>query len=399
ATLDYRRDMDFIEHYRELLADTVRRHLRSQSPVSIEVSGGLDSSALFATAVELMRSGSVAAPGVRGYTLTFTGDEEADEIAYARAVAEHTGYSVEEITPAWLPLDWYAVQSAKFRDIIGYPNLIMAANELQAVSDSDSRVLIDGTGGDEWLGSQGFSFREAFSLLDWSEFQEILCSSMREEGVLPTCHRLARSIGGAILPESLAHRIRLLLAPGTRDSDGLDWLGPALREQLLLRRYGARPNVTEPCQLPGQQAGLAVLRNAFLAKNHIINERYAATFGVETRRPFYTKAMVQFSFVLPERLKYRSSLNKFTHRQAMQGLLPDLVLQRTTKAGFDVTFHRYLVDLEEELSQRIPRQHPGWLSEYQAERLYSLYRSGKHDGSPAWSLWSLLACHAIFSPS
>ena len=109
--------------------------------------------------------------------------------------------------------------------------------------------------------------------------------------------------------------------------------------------------------------------------------------------------MVQFSFVLPERLKYRSSLNKFTHRQAMQGLLPDLVLQRTTKAGFDVTFHRYLVDLEEELSQRIPRQHPVWLSEYQAERLYSLYRSGKHDGSPAWSLWSLLACHAIFSPS
>jgi asparagine synthase (glutamine-hydrolysing) len=45
--INYRRDSDYEEHYRSMLADCVRRAARSEAPTAFEVSGGLDSTSLF----------------------------------------------------------------------------------------------------------------------------------------------------------------------------------------------------------------------------------------------------------------------------------------------------------------------------------------------------------------
>src|SRR5208337_837250 len=53
SVLPYRKEEDFVSHYRDLLQEQVRRHARSQAPLACEVSGGLDSSALFVIADDL----------------------------------------------------------------------------------------------------------------------------------------------------------------------------------------------------------------------------------------------------------------------------------------------------------------------------------------------------------
>ena len=50
ASLSFRSDQECAEHYRALLFDVVRRLSRSSHPIACEVSGGLDSSAIFAVA-------------------------------------------------------------------------------------------------------------------------------------------------------------------------------------------------------------------------------------------------------------------------------------------------------------------------------------------------------------
>ena len=84
------------EHYRALLFDVVRRLSRSNDPIACEVSGGLDSSAVFAVAETCAEQGELLAPALEGYTLNFSGDPDADEIdsvapsgrIWARAIHE-----------------------------------------------------------------------------------------------------------------------------------------------------------------------------------------------------------------------------------------------------------------------------------------------------------------------
>src|SRR5690606_24201645 len=117
--LRYRRDEEYAEHYRALLHDVVRRTARSHRPVSFEVSGGLDSSALFAVADGLERQGRLPAPGIAGYTLHFDEDGPANELAHARAVAAHLGRPVGEVDPTREPLDWYIAAARRSRDFPG----------------------------------------------------------------------------------------------------------------------------------------------------------------------------------------------------------------------------------------------------------------------------------------
>ena len=55
ASLSFRSDQECAEYYRTLLFDVVRRLPRSIHPIACEVSGGLDSSAIFAVAETLRR--------------------------------------------------------------------------------------------------------------------------------------------------------------------------------------------------------------------------------------------------------------------------------------------------------------------------------------------------------
>src|SRR5205085_2701899 len=73
VTIRYGRDEDYFEHYRELLEDCVRQASRSHLPIASDVSGGLDSSAVFAIAEDLRRKGRLLSPEVRGYTYRFDG--------------------------------------------------------------------------------------------------------------------------------------------------------------------------------------------------------------------------------------------------------------------------------------------------------------------------------------
>ena len=86
AELPYKTDGEYVEHYRELFADVVRRMSRSHLPVACEVSGGLDSSAIFAMAEECRRRQELPAPAIDGYALDFHDDVEANELEYSRAL-------------------------------------------------------------------------------------------------------------------------------------------------------------------------------------------------------------------------------------------------------------------------------------------------------------------------
>ncbi len=136
VSIFYKREEDYVEHYRELFADCVRRASRTHLPLACDVSGGLDSSAIFAMAHHLHRAGRLPAPQVNGYTLLFDDGSPADEIEYARAVASHVGAPVREIEPFVPDLDWFKERGRADRDLAPFPNGAMGISIGQALVES-----------------------------------------------------------------------------------------------------------------------------------------------------------------------------------------------------------------------------------------------------------------------
>jgi asparagine synthase (glutamine-hydrolysing) len=135
----------FEERTEELLAESVKLHLRSDVPVASYLSGGLDSSAVASLA-------SRTTPGLKAFTGRFPEDERYDESRYAQALADERG----------LDLRLVDIGAGDFLDNIehviyhldhpvagpgSFPQFMVS----QAAS-RDAKVILGGQGGDEIFG-------------------------------------------------------------------------------------------------------------------------------------------------------------------------------------------------------------------------------------------------------
>ncbi len=119
--------------------------------------------------------------------------------------------------------------------------------------------------------------------------------------------------------------------------------------------------------------------------------------GIELRRPFFDARMVQFAISTSPQLRLRGRVDKYLHRQAMQGLLPDAVLSREQKAEFSVTFRWYLPDLERMLAADDLNRSGHWVDRVNAMQLYHRAICNQHSSVPLWLLWTLFGCKALVS--
>lgn len=70
-----------------------------------------------------------------------------------------------------------------------------------------------------------------------------------------------------------------------------------------------------------------------------------ARLGLEIRYPFLYRPLVEYCLQVPLWLKERNGQDKWFHRQAMKGLLPEMIRQRSDKAEFSVVYRRYADEL------------------------------------------------------
>ena len=83
--------------------------------------------------------------------------------------------------------------------------------------------------------------------------------------------------------------------------------------------------------------------------------------------------MVEFAVQLPESQRWRQGQQKFVLRQAMRGLLPESVRQRTSKGDFTNTFHHAFRLLGgESLFDSLALESLGWVNGKRAREMLSL---------------------------
>jgi asparagine synthase (glutamine-hydrolysing) len=119
-------------------------------------------------------------------------------------------------------------------------------------------------------------------------------------------------------------------------------------------------------------------------------ERLSAHSGIETRHPLRSPKLVQYAFSTPERLRLRGDRTKYIHVHSLQGLMPQAVLDRTTKAEFSVLIREHLNRMQEMLTETLPRDRAAWVVPDGMIRLYQAYRDdvdNPENPQAAWAKW------------
>lgn len=389
VTLRYRSDEEYREHYLALLGDCVARASRSHLPVACDVSGGLDSSAIFAVAHDLARKGRLPAPGIKGYTYLFENGTPADELAYARAVARHVGAPVREIEPFLPDLEWFFARGRANCDMVPYPNATMANAIGDAVRADGCRVSLNGEGGDEWLGGKPHYYAEQLSEGDLRGAFRSLREDAADMGLPATIRRIAR-FGILPLAPEWARNLRRRLVP--RRGNESDWLGPELSAIVARRREESDAQDFGRIRNPARRGMYMTLKDIWNEITRDALSLQAARLGIESRTPMYSRRFIEFAFKTPERLRLHGNRRKYLHACAMQELLPPEVTQRQTKAEFSLAFERHLSILNGPNGMTWPFTGHGFLDSGGLERLCRKYRDKPLYSRPVWELWAVLAC-------
>lgn len=92
---------------------------------------------------------------------------------------------------------------------------------------------------------------------------------------------------------------------------------------------------------------------AYLTLNLELLDKVAAAFSLDIRLPFFDRRLVEFCLAVPPEQKLFQGWTRYIFRRAMEGILPQEIQWRSTKADFYPNFKRALLEYERDTMDRI----------------------------------------------
>jgi asparagine synthase (glutamine-hydrolysing) len=376
-------EAECLEEVTALLRDAVRLQLRSDVPLGVFLSGGIDSSAVVALMHEL---------GVRDietFTVAYDFGPQFDETRYARQVAAkfETRHHEVYVTPG------------EFRDFI--PTLVdhmeepvteAAAISLYKVARLARErvvVVLSGEGSDEVFG--GYPI---YSYMQALERYRRVPAALREGVINPLLERLGGKWGKYThlsrlpLPERYTG-VSFYESPGkealyrkeVRDS----FNGSAMPG--LLSRYYRK---TEGRDAISRMMGLDV--KSWLVDDLLVKaDKMTMACSLELRVPFLDHRLVELGARIPAALKVRGFTTKYILKKAMEPYLPREILYRP-KMGFPTPLaHMFKGEMKEYVADVLGSERSldrGYFRPEEVRRLVGEHLSGARDHHRV--LWQLL---------
>lgn len=382
----------------ELFEDAVRLHLRSDVAVGTCLSGGLDSSSIVCVANKLLLEQHVI-PGelVGQQQKTFSAcfdDPAIDERSYMQAVLRATGAEQNFIFPsdAKLQVDldrllWHQEQP------FGGSSIFAQWCVMERVAERGVRVLLDGQGGDELLG--GYDSHRDFYLGTLAQKWHLLqltgeLRAYRREYHL-SWFSLILSILRGFTPEPIMNWARMHRRAGASTQLGID--------------HDFRAKFHDKYNLRSTWGGNQYNTWSYHALTRVIlpallryEDRNSMAHSIEARVPFLDYRLVEFAFALPLEQKIHHATSKVVLRNALNGVLPDLVRTRRSKLGFTTPerawLNGFLGQILRELMNSASFKTRGYFDLPAIERAISEHQRNQRDLSGvAWrwinlELWS-----------
>ena len=373
------------EHLRELFLDSVRLHLRSDVPLGVALSGGIDSSAIACGARYLE-------PDIDLHTFSFIG--------------EHGSQSEEP----WIDIVNSKINAVSHKVYIETNDLERDIDELmttqgepfggtamyaqwrifQCAREAGITVVLEGQGGDEVLGGYSgypgqlmLSYLEAASLKSLWRFSRHFHDWEGREDLNPW-----RALIGQLIPDTAYNYGNRLL----KRSPMPNWLN---QDQILKSGINVRPIRMEKKAVNRRRRLVETLFQSLTIQGlpHLLRygDRNAMHFSIENRVPFLTLPIAEFMLSQPESyLVSEYGETKSLFRAAMQDIVPEEILNRRDKIGFHTPMrewmrHRILTDLND--TDERPDSVAELINQIQMKQFVK--QAFESDTSFSWQVWRI----------
>jgi asparagine synthase (glutamine-hydrolysing) len=323
----------------ELFEDAVRLRLRSDVPVGVCLSGGLDSTAIICA---MARNRELPTDGRTAPLLAFCYHDAAfDERAQIADTLAQTSAQLRRISLSPDTMWRSLAEVLRFQDepiISGAP--IAGFHLMKLAATNGVKVVLNGQGSDETLAGYPSYFRDHwYTLLRHAQITRAW-QEMRTHAAWTGTSAMPQFLGSA--GRVVHHQLRrftpyrrLARQRNRRRLNLRSWFAPD-----LVRRLTPDDADYEEPELN------TVLRHsverARLPHYLRLEDRNSMAHGVEARLPFMDYRLVSLAFRLPADRKMQGVWNKALLRNSQRGRIPDSVRTRVEKMGFPTSLHIWL---------------------------------------------------------
>ena len=338
-------DKHAIEAFRDLLSDSVRLRLRSDVPIGITLSGGLDSSSVVCLAGEQKRlDGNKSL--LNAFNVEFEGAGYSER-HFAEAAAKKAGAQTIVLRPgqADLARDWERFvwhMEEPFGGLTFFSNFQI----YRLIREHNIPVVLSGQGGDELLlGYERYrTFDALFKLRAFQPakaFHEII--DAKNHANMPLKMQLEYGFYFSLSSLRTIRRRHLVKPILNRDFfDDYQGKTEHLRTSMIHKdRHTLQQSELFHYQLP------------HLLKNE---DCVSMAHSVETRLPFLDYRLLELILGQSTDILFRDGWSKYILRQAMEGILPVEVQKRTDKMGYDTPTRR-LIQQNRKIFQPLMARH------------------------------------------
>jgi asparagine synthase (glutamine-hydrolysing) len=330
APIRFRRDEEYAEALRESFDRAVEARLRTTTQVGSQLSAGLDSGSVTASAARLMAK--------QGRTLTaftavprrdFNGQSQPWQLANEGPAAADVARmypNVEHVLLDTSGVDLLATMKlwtdAMDEPVLNVVNVLWITAILQQAKQRGIGVMLEGASGNGTISFETWGIlRRFFRRGRWLKLAQT-AHSLRQRGDI-SLRAAARSSLAGLLPAPVSRA----LMPGDTEKD---LYSPLLRAGLI-ERYGLRERIFENMYLEAEEPGAELSR--FFERFDFAPIRAAAqaVAGIDLRDPTGDKRIYEFCLAIPPEQYVVGGHSRSLVRRAMKGRLPESTLQRYTR--------------------------------------------------------------------
>lgn len=370
----YSNNDEYAQHFHALFNKAVHSRLRSHKPIGLELSGGLDSSSIVSFLQSFSRIHPHEHDRFQTFSLIFPG-LPCDEQRFINDVTAQGSFPAHRIRPQTPTLAGFQDDVLRYQDLPDHPNGAMS-NSLRALAQQQGcRVLLTGSGGDEWLTGSFFHYADLLRTLKFGTLlrrlradrplycdqssRNMLSLPLVQFGLLPLIPQSCKDLGK-----------RLLGRTGIPD-----WLAPALWQRTQMRERIRQASITPPFSTYAQQDLFRSAGHGLSIHGNELDERASSSFGLEKRHPFNDRRIIEFALALPEEQRW-STCPKSILRNALGRQLPTSVRERVQKADFSCIYAQaLLMESSTAVFQSLSVAAMGWVD---GGKVLAAYRTMAH---------------------
>lgn len=382
--------------FNRLMDEACEVRLRSDAPLATALSGGMDSSSIFAKVHQAEPNLSRFCPGNYRTCFNMAFDNSLDsEHEFAKLVAKHfqqnCKFAFVNSVNLWKDL---SSLTSHFADFSGTP-LTCISPLYNYISNNSIKVSIDGHGGDECLigypdmidaairiatPDEQISLRTALKgmLKNPAYYPKLnVPISAKARIALGKVKRLCGFGTNTKLPNPMEQASKYILR---KDN---------FRVPDLVNEYREQKNEIKKSLFGIHKAALELERLPLILRNF---DKASMLSGVEIRAPFLDYRLVEFCCNLPLRHKVRNGYTKFILRKTMNKHLPTEITWRKHKIGINAPLDVWMQDQSFAASCREQLDgNTSWISELLEipKATESLFDATKNDLSLNWFLLNL----------